>query len=156
MEFYLTSPTDPVVFMARDLATTFYARIIKGQNPLKCGGILDEGLFSRFIDQFNCISISSGLPHGYYGQTVCLSRVEEGLKLDQMDWRDLPQHLIGEGLSLKPDEMSGRYCYQRKEDSRGGTLAVKEFFFFEFQSGYHPETFSKLGASLSALRHRFQ
>lgn len=70
-----------------------------------------------------------------------------------MEWGDIPQHLISECLPLQPDEMSGRYGYHKKEDTRGHTPSVKEFFFFEFKVGYHPETFSKLSASLSALRY---
>lgn len=152
MELYQTNLTNPVAFLARDLATTFYARTTGSQEPPQYGGMFDKGLFSNFIGQFNCISISSGLPKNDYGQTVRLSQVEAP-KLDEMEWRDIPQHLISEGLPLQPDEMSGRYGYQKKEDTRGHTLAVEEFFFFEFHVGYHPETFSKLNASLSALRY---
>jgi hypothetical protein len=152
MELYQTNLTNPVAFLARDLAITFYAGTTGSQEPPQHGGMFDKGLFSNFIGQFNCISISSGLPKNDYGQTVRLSRVEVP-KLDEMEWGEIPQHLISEGLPLQPDEMSGRYGYQKKEDSRSHTLAVDEFFFFEFQVGYHPETFSKLNASLSALRY---
>lgn len=152
MELHQTNLTDPVAFIARDLATTFYARITEGQKPPQYGGMFDKGLFQKFLDQFNCITITSGLPKNDYGQTVQLSHVENP-KLEEMEEREIPPHLISEGLSLKPTEMTGRYGYRKAEDNRGNTLAVEEFFFFEFQTGYSPETFSKLSSSLAALRY---
>ena len=152
MELYQTNLVDPVAFIARDLATTFYARTTENEEPLQYGGMFDKGLFGKFLQQFNRISITSGLPKNDYGQTVRLSHVEKP-KWKEMVWRDIPSHLISEGLPLTPTEMSGRYGYQRTEDARGHTLAIEEFFFFEFQSGYHPDTFSKLNASLGALRY---
>lgn len=152
MELYLTDLSNPLYFLGKTLPTLYQARVFPYDEPLLYGGMFDKNLFSNFVGQFNCISINSGLPSNDYGQTVQLSRVE-ALKLDEMEWGEVPQHLISKGLPLKPDEVSGRYGYQKKEDARAHTLTVEEFFFFEFQAGYHPETFSKLIASLSALRH---
>ena len=70
-----------------------------------------------------------------------------------MKWGDIPPHLISERLPLKPTEMSGRYSYRRVEDTRCNTLAIDEFFFFEFHPGYHLETFYELSVSLGALRY---
>ncbi len=152
MEIYLTNLADPIVFTGKPLAMEFYARVSQGQEPLQYGGLFDSKLFEQFRDHFNCISISSGLPKNDYGQTVRLLRIEDP-KLEKLEWRDIPHHLISEGLPLKPDEMSGRYGYRKAEDNRGNALSVEEFFFFEFQSGYSLTTFSKLNSSLAALRY---
>lgn len=152
MEFYQTNLTDPVAFIVHNLATAFYAKVTNSAEPPQYGGMFNKELFKEFVSQFNCILITSGLPKNDYGQTVRLSEGERP-KLDEMEWRAIPPHLISEWLSLKPDEMSGSYGYRRLEDTRGQTLAVDEFFFFKFQDGYHPETFSKLNESLSALRY---
>ena len=152
MELYQTNLADPVAFIARELATAFYAKVTNSTEPPQYGGMFDKELFTKFISQFNCISITAGLPKNDYGQTVRLSEGEKP-KLDEMEWRAIPPHLISEGLPLQPTEVSGRYGYRRLEDTRGQTLAVDEFFFFEFQDGYYPETFSKLNSSLAALRY---
>lgn len=152
MELYQAALNNPMAFIGRDLATEFYAKVTNSTEPPQYGGIFDKELFTKFTSQFNCISITAGLPKNDYGQTVRLSGGEKP-RLDEMEWRAIPPHLIRKQLSLKPDEMSGRYGYQKLEDARGLVLSVKESFFFEFRDGYHPETFSKLTSSLAALRY---
>lgn len=154
MELYLTDLVDPTVFLNRKLPEAFHARVNEGAEPLIYGGMFDRVIFKQFLNQFNCISISSGIPRNDYGQTVKFLRAGNP-KVDEnvMEWKAIPPHLISEGLSLKPTEMSGRYGYRRVEDGRGHTLVVGEFFLFEFCPEYRPETFSQLSSSLAALRY---
>jgi hypothetical protein len=152
MELYLTDLTDPIAFIDSKLAQRFHTSITKDRELLVCGGMFDKKLFEQFRSMFNCISITSGITRGDYGQTAQFS-YGENPKLDEMEWRDIPKHLIGEALLLSPTEMSGRYGYRRKEDIRSNTHIVEEFFFFEFLAGYSPETFSKFSSSLSGLRY---
>ncbi len=153
MEFYLTDLSEPISYIGRALAEHFHTKVNSGKEPLLYGGMLDREIFRQFRDSFNCVSITAGLPRNDYGQTVRLFLVEEKRNIAEYEWKEIPPHLIGEGLSLKPNEVTGRYGYKKVEDNRGKSLAVDEYFFFEFQLGYAPDTFSKFKSSLKALRY---
>lgn len=150
MNFYESSVGNPGTFLGRVFASRLHAAIAEGQPPPKYEGVFDEGLFQKFLDQFNRISITSGLPRGDYGQTVNLSRVESP-KLDEMEWRYIPPHIFGN--VIKATEISERYGYRNAERCISGALIVEEFFFFGFHAGYSLKTFSDLNTSLAALRY---
>ncbi len=153
MEMYMTDLSNPMYFVGRTLAELYHTRAVKDSYPLLYGGMFDEKLFSHFHDQFNCISITSGLPKNDYGQTVQLSKVETVRDLNELEWRTIPEHLIGPNFSLKQSEVTGRFGYKRNEYRHHDQLFVEECFFFEFQPEYSLKTFSKLNASLAALRY---
>jgi hypothetical protein len=153
MEMYFTDISNPIQFFTSSLSEHFHAKENLGKEPLTYGGMFDRGIFQQFCTRFNCVSIVSGLPHNEYGQTVRLSHSDALPVSSLLGWRAVPPHLIGENLPFKPDEMTGRYEYLKKEDVRGHTLALEEFLFFEFQPGYAPDTFSKFSSSLGALRY---
>lgn len=152
MEFYRSDVTDPTAFVGRPLAETFAAQIGYSIGSSDCGGMFDAGLFAQFCAEFNCVDISSGLPKNNYGQTVRLLQ-RDNVKLVGMEWLPIPDHLIGEGMSFKPTQMTGRFSYRNNEDRLARAPFVEEFFFFEFQPGYHPSTFSEFDSFRFALRY---
>ena len=154
IDLHLTNLTDPIAYIGRGLAEGFSVRALGNTEKLEYGGMFDETLFEAFIKRYNGIRICSGLPRNDYGQTVTMYHISGALPYPESEeWYEIPAHLIGENLPLKSTEVTGRYKYDKKADTRHPVHAIVEHFYFEYAPGYKPDTFSKLNSLLSSVRY---
>jgi hypothetical protein len=131
VELYQEQADDPLMWIYHGLS-----KVIKRRHALD-----DEypeqsrEVFQKFLEEFQHIEISAGLPRNDPGQTITLS--EGGGNLwqpkvgDQIDSLSLPDRLDGYGN-----------CFRiRREDAR---KFLEEEFLFEYSSGFRPSTFAEL------------
>ena len=109
----------------------------------------DKSLFARFYEKYQIIVISAGLPHGDYGQTVCLYKNTYDKKPDVgfLCSMELPEHLFDSSKVIS------RYSYlKEKQGSSDDTPREKESLFFRYKENYQPTCFEDVVSSLRALR----
>jgi hypothetical protein len=156
MDFYLYN-TDPRAILT--LVLPEQARRWSGDSEILKGvdsPLMDTSIFSRFYDKYRVIAISSGQPHGEYGQTVTLYTLREVREPNLATLTTtgvVPEHLMGEHIPFKPSEMTGEYQFVKLNDRVADRPRVIEKFFFPYQEVYKPSRFVDLGDSLTVIRY---
>jgi hypothetical protein len=131
VELYQEQADNPLMWVGRGLP-----KIIKGRHALADEyPEMSREVFRKFLEEFQHIEVSAGLPHNDYGQTITLSEGAVGL------WQPKAEDQI-DNLSL-PDSLEGYgNCFRiRCEDARG---FLEEAFLLEYSPGFRPSTFAEL------------